>query len=96
MTDTPPPSPPEGVPAWRVLVRLFGGVGLLALYAYWAAAGSNPGWTKTQVPHTKTDEVTGISYVEYEKRFVPGIDLLAGGGAVGLLLIGATFLPRRK
>jgi hypothetical protein len=88
--------PPDGVPAWRILVRLFGGIALLALYAFWAAAGSNLGWTKTQVPLPRTDEVTGISYVEYEKRFVPGVDVLALGGLLGAAALGATFLPRRR
>jgi len=49
----------------------------LATLVIWLAAGANRGWTKTSVPVKRTDEVTGISVDDYQKRFVPGIDFLA-------------------
>lgn len=63
----------------------------------WGAAGANRGWTKTIVPVKKLDEVTGIEGIEYQKRFVPGLDFL-GTAALGAgVLAGASFLfPKRK
>jgi hypothetical protein len=63
----------------------------LATLAFWAVAGANRGWTKTRVPKTFLDEVTGLEGITYEKRFVPGLDFLgvlavaAGGLAAASL-----------
>ncbi len=56
----------------------------------WLLSGAHPGWSRTSVPVDKTDEVTGLTYREYERRFVPGIEVLAGGLvlAAGLGLAG--------
>lgn len=58
---------------------------LLALLAVlgWAGLGANRGWTRTSVPVKTTDEVTGIQGIQYQKKFVPGVELL------GLALAGA-------
>jgi hypothetical protein len=52
----------------------------------WLATGANRGWTKTSVPVKTVDEVTGIEGIQYQKRFVPGLDFL------GLALFGSGFL----
>ncbi len=100
MPDHPRPSstsePPEGTAAWRLLGRMAAALLALAIFAYWGAAGFNRGWTKNQVPVTQTDEFTGIEYVSYEKRFVPGIEFLVGGLATCAVIGGLTFLPRKK
>jgi hypothetical protein len=61
----------------------------LAAIVWWLAAGANPGWTKTSVPITTVDEVTGIEAITYEERFVPGLDALGaallGAGALAAL-----------
>lgn len=63
---------------------------------WWMQAGRNTGWHKDQVAVTKTDEITGIEFVEYEPRFVPGIDVLAAAAAGGLLLTGISFFIKRR
>jgi hypothetical protein len=63
---------------------------------FWAAAGANRGWTKTSVPRTIVDQVTGIEGVSYEKRFVPGVDFLGAALAGAGILAGASFLFRTK
>jgi hypothetical protein len=45
----------------------------------WLLGGVHRGWTRTSHPVEKTDEVTGLTYREYERRFQPGVDFLAGG-----------------
>jgi hypothetical protein len=45
---------------------------------------------------SKTDEVTGIVYTVYENRYVPGVDLLAGGVGLAGALFAVSFLLRPK
>jgi hypothetical protein len=69
---------------------------LLAALGYWLALGANRGWTKTSVPIKTLDDVTGIEGVTYQKQFIPGVEFLAGAGAVSVLCIGLSFLFRTK
>jgi hypothetical protein len=52
----------------------------------WLMTGASRGWTKTSVAVESTDEITGLSYRTYEKRFQPGIDFLSGGLALAFLM----------
>jgi hypothetical protein len=72
------------------VVLLLGSLGL------WWATGANRGWTKTSVPHKMTDEVTGIEAVTYEKKFVPGVELLGLAAAISAMLAGVSFLFQNK
>ncbi len=67
-------------------------VGALGL---WALLGANRGWTRTSVPVQTTDEVTGIQGIQYQKKFVPGLDLL-GGALLGSAMFAATSLLFRQ
>jgi hypothetical protein len=69
---------------------------LVTALALWAATGANRGWTKTTVPVKKTDEVTGITVDEYQKRFVPGVDFLGAAPVGAGILAGASFFLRNK
>jgi len=63
----------------------------------WFALGANTGWTKTYVSVARTDEVTGIEFVEKTNKFVPGVDLLIPLCGTGLVcLAGSFFLRKRK
>jgi hypothetical protein len=80
----------------RKILRVFAAiVGAVAL-ALWAAGGANRGWTKTSIPVKHTDEVTGITVDEYQKRFVPGVDFLGAGLLGAGILAGASFLFRKR
>ena len=69
---------------------------LLTAVIAWAGAGANRGWTKTSVPVKTMDEITGIEAITYEKRFVPGVDFLAGAVVISLGLFGVSMLFQRK
>ena len=69
---------------------------LVAALALWLATGANRGWTKTSVPVKRTDEVTGLTVDDYQKRFVPGIDFLGAALLGSGVLAGASFLFRNK
>ncbi len=90
------PPPPTTMDAWRVLVRGASVIGILFVFSFWSAKGYNRGWSQNQVPVKNIDPVTEIEFTTYKKRFIPGLDYLAGGTALGLALFGATFLRRRS
>jgi cytochrome oxidase Cu insertion factor (SCO1/SenC/PrrC family) len=92
---TTPPPPTSGTAAWRVLFRMLAGFLALFAFAFWAAAGWNKGWTKTQIPVAQTDEVTGIEYVTYQDHFAPGVELLALALFFTIALFGITFIRRK-
>ncbi len=98
-TPTSPTSastpPPGTIAAWRVLLRILGALFALGIFSYWAAAGWNTGFTKDKIEIRKTDEITGIEYPEYKDHFLPGIEFLALGTAVGLALIAITFFRKK-
>lgn len=77
-------------------LRVAAFVVLVAAAGFWAAEGAHRGWSMNQVPIKQTDEVTGLEYVTYEDRYVPGVDFLglAGGLAAGLFAV--SFFVQRK
>ena len=80
----------------RRLLRILALAAVLLAGGFWLAAGANRGWTKTSLPVKKLDEVTGIEGIEYQKRFLPGLDFL-GAAALGAgLLSGLSFLFRNQ
>ena len=80
----------------RRLLRTAAALLLVAAVVVWVAAGANRGWTKTTVPVQRTDEVTGITVDDYQKRFLPGVDFL-GAAVLGTgILAGASFLCRKN
>ena len=66
------------------------------ILAYWMLNGAHRGWNMDRVPLEKIDEITGIAYVEYEERFVPGMEFLAVGVAASAVLFGLSFLFRKR
>ena len=70
-------------------LRILAAVVAAGAVALWAATGANHGWTKTRVPHQVVDQVTGLEGVQWQNRFVPGVDFLAaafiGAGILGVI-----------
>lgn len=63
---------------------------------WWLAAGANRGWTKTSIPKTTVDPVTGIEAIEYEKRFVPGLEILGAALLGAGVLAGVSFIRTKR
>jgi len=78
------------------LLRICASVLLVAAIAVWLATGINRGWTKTTVQIKKLDEVTGIEGIEYQSRFVPGVDFLGAAFLASGTLVAGSFLFRKK
>lgn len=70
----------------RRLLQIIALVLALPAILVWLATGANCGWTKTSVPVKSVDEVTGLEAINYQRRFVLGIDFLGG------VLLGAGML----
>jgi hypothetical protein len=80
----------------RIGFRTVALIAFVVATAIWLATGFHLGWTKTSVPITRTDEVTGLTVDEYKKAFVPGVDFLGAALLGSGILAGASFLFRSK
>ena len=102
MTTPLPPAvtstikPNAGIAAWRVLFRMLAGFIALFCFAFWAAAGWNLGWTKTEIALKQSDAITGIEFITYKKHFMPGVELLVLGVGVSVALFAITFIRRAR
>lgn len=83
-------------PVARQILRIAAVALLVATAGFWAAKGAHTGWSQNQVPMKQTDEITGIDYVTYEKRFVPGVEFLGGGVGLATGLFVVSLLFKRK
>ena len=78
-------------------LRLIALVLIAGAIAFWAAAGANRGWTKTRVPKKIVDEVTGLEGVQWQDKFVPGVDFLGAAVLGAAVLAGASlFVPTKS
>ena len=80
----------------RILQRIAFALAAAAVIG-WLALGANRGWTKTTVTRWQKDPVTEIDGPVVEKKFVPGLDLLAVflTGALALF-IASLFVSKTK
>lgn len=67
-----------------------------AVTGFWITSGAHTGWSMNKVPITQTDEITGLTYTEYEERYVPGLEVLIGAWGGSVILFGASFVGRRS
>ncbi len=75
----------------RVALLLF-----LVTIGTWIYTGAHFGWTMTQVQEIQIEEITEMEMVVFHDRFVAGIDFLAAGVSLSLLLLFAgLFLSHR-
>lgn len=58
----------------------------------WILLGANRGWTRTSVAIPKKDPVTDQDYFEWQKKFVPGVEILGAGLLITAALFGVSFI----
>lgn len=75
----------------RILALTLIAVSLMA----WLTLGPNLGWTKTSVTKWQRDPVTENYGPIIEKRFVPGVDLLALCMGAAVVMFSLSLLKRR-
>ncbi len=80
----------------RCSLRLLAVLVFTASVAWWIAAGARVGWWQTRVAVERVDEITGLTVVDWQERFVPGIETPSVGLLVVAATFGLTFFLRRK
>jgi hypothetical protein len=58
--------------------------------------GSHTGFSKDRVEISKVDPITQIEYVDYEERFVLGVEYLTLAYGLGVTSFGLSFAYKRK
>ena len=69
---------------------------IVGAIAFWAATGANRGWTKTRIPKKTVDEATGLEGIQWQDKFVPGVDFLGAALLGAGILTGLSLLSRAK
>ncbi|MFZ1072694.1 MAG: hypothetical protein WAO21_04590 [Verrucomicrobiia bacterium] len=78
-------------------LRIIAALLVVGAIVFWAAAGANRGWTKTRVPQKVVDEVTGLEGIQWQNRFVPGVDFLGAAFLGAVILAGVSiFVPAKS
>jgi hypothetical protein len=62
----------------------------------WLSTGAHKGFSKDRVEIEKIDPITQIEYVDYEERFIMGVEYLAAGTIAGLGIFTLSFFFARK
>ena len=88
--------PPIISSALRLILRILALVLILASTAFWISTGSHTGFSKDRVEISKVDPITQIEYVDYEERFVLGVEYLTLAYGLGIIGFGLSFAFRRK
>jgi uncharacterized protein YneF (UPF0154 family) len=60
--------------------------------SFWAVKGAHIGWTQNKQQVKTIDPITEIEQIEWQEKFLPGLDFLAIGlGLASALLVGSFF-----
>jgi hypothetical protein len=80
----------------RLILRILALVLILTSTAFWISTGSHTGFSKNRVEVPQVDPITQIEYVDYEERFVLGVEYLALAYGLGVTSFGLSFAYKRK
>ena len=81
---------------FRLVFRILAFVLILASTAFWVSTGIHIGFSKDRVEIPQLDPITQIEYIDYEERFVMGVEFLALAYGLGVTSFGISFAFRRK
>ena len=81
---------------FRLVFRILALVLILVSTAFWISTGSHTGFSKDRVEIQQVDPITQIEYVDYEERFVLGVEYLVLAWGLGVTSFGLSFAFRRK
>ena len=81
---------------FRLVLRILALALILVSTAFWVSTGSHTGFSKDRVEIPQLDPITQIEYVDYEERFVMGVEFLALAYGLGVTSFGISFAFRRK
>ena len=81
---------------FRLVLRISALVLILVSTVFWISTGSDTGFSKDRVEIQQVDPITQIEYVDYEERFVLGVEYLVLAWGLGVTSFGLSFAFRRK
>ncbi len=81
---------------FRLVLRISALVLILVSTVFWISTGSHTGFSKDRVEIQQVDPITQIEYVDYEERFVLGVEYLVLAWGLGVTSFGLSFAFRRK
>ena len=81
---------------FRLVLRISALVLILVSTVFWISTGSHTGFSKDRVEIPQVDPITQIEYVDYEERFVLGVEYLVLAWGLGVTSFGLSFAFRRK
>ena len=81
---------------FRLILRILALVLILVSTVFWVSTGSHTGFSKDRVEIPQVDPITQIEYVDYEERFVLGVEFLALAYGLGVTSFGLSYAFRRK
>ena len=80
----------------RLILIILALVLILVSTVFWISTGSHTGFSKDRIEIPQVDPITQIEYVDYEERFVMGVEFLALAYGLGVTSFGLSFAFRRK
>ena len=80
----------------RLILRILALVLILTSTVFWISTDSHTGFSKNRIEIPQVDPITQIEYVDYEERFVLGVEYLALAYGLGVTSFGLSFAYKRK
>jgi hypothetical protein len=99
MTETTDSASPFSSAAGMMVRYFFAALSGLSVFVglgWWAMTGARLGWSMNRVPVAQIDEITGIEYVTYDDRFVPGVEIAGGFLLLSLVFLAFALFPFGK
>ena len=81
---------------FRLIIRVLALILIFVSTLFWISTGSHTGFSKDRIEIPQVDPITQIEYVDYEERFVFGVEYLALVYGLGVMSFGLTYAFRRK
>jgi hypothetical protein len=82
--------------AMRPILRILAVLIFLGSTAFWVSTGGHTGFSKNRVEIPQIDPITQIEYIEYEERFVMGVEYLALAYGAATICFGLSFAFGRR
>ena len=79
-----------------LIIRVLALILIFVSTLFWISTGSHTGFSKDRIEIPQVDPITQIEYVDYEERFVFGVEYLALVYGLGVMSFGLTYAFRRK
>ena len=80
----------------RPILRVFALLVVVGSTAFWIFTGTHTGFSKNRVEIPQIDPITQIEYIDYEERFVMGVEYLALAYGAALISFGLSFAFGRR